>query len=391
MPNTEESWGDVQEHVEFPGADYGGSHTEVTHVGWFQRIMGSFVSALFGIAVFLGAFVLLYWNEGRPDLSQVAKTAIEVDANRPGTKAIGKLAAVSGTLASTERVGDAYFAPGPFLAVKREAEMYAWIEESHTETQKNAGGSETKTTTYTYHKSWTGSPSRSFRKAGYRNPAMSVSDATTKAKRAKVGVMAVDMATLELPAYKPVSLSARNTRNGQPKGPYLYLGDRSGSPAIGDIRLSYAVVPSGQKVTLLGKPDSASHIAPYKHRTGDTFYRAFPGSKKDAVATMHGEHVMMTWLLRLAGFGMMWGGLFLMLEPINVLLDVLPFLGSMGRGLSGFGTFLIALVLSVVTILVAMLLHNLVAMIAIGLATVAIGSVVFSKKKEQLTRQVRRA
>ena len=87
----------------------------------------------------------------------------------------------------------------------------------------------------------------------------------------------------------------------------------------------------------------------------------------------------------------MWGGLFLVMEPINVLLDVLPFLGSLGRGLSGFGTFLVAAVLSIVTILVAVIVHNLVAMIVVGVATVAVCSVLFSKKKDPLTRRVKRA
>ncbi|MFN3429784.1 MAG: TMEM43 family protein, partial [Candidatus Sericytochromatia bacterium] len=110
--------------------------------------------------------------------------------------------------------------------------------------------------------------------------------------------------------------------------------------------------------------------------------------KAQAVAAMHDEHVMMTWILRAVGFGMMWFGMFLVLEPLNVFLDVLPFLGGLGRGLTGFGTFLVAALLSVVTIIVSVVLHNLFAMIAIGLVTVIIGAVLFSKKGARTARRV---
>ncbi len=53
------------------------------------------------------------------------------------------------------------------------------------------------------------------------------------------------------------------------------------------------------------------------------------------------------------------GGLALALEPISVILDFLPFLGSITRGITTASTFIIALVMSSVTILVSILLHNL--------------------------------
>jgi hypothetical protein len=269
--------------------------------------------------------------------------------------------------------------------------MYSWIEESHTETKKRAGGSETKITTYSYHKGWDGSPDRSMHKSGYNNPSKSIDDATTKASDVKVGVLGVDMDSLELPGYENVNLTSQNTRTGYPAGAYLYMNNRGGSPMLGDIRLQYEVVPSGQQVTLIGKQDSPTHVASYKHSSGDTIYRAFHGTKEDAVKTMHGEFVLMTWILRLVGFAMMWGGLNLMVEPINVILDVLPFLGSLGRGLSGFFNFLIAGPLTVVTIIVSKIAHNLFAMIAVGVIMVLVLGGMFGKKKGEMSRKVKKA
>src|SRR5690606_10196622 len=162
-----------------------------------------------------------------------------------------------------------------------------------------------------------------------------------------------------------VDLSRRNTRGGEVDGDYLYLSERTGSPRVGDIRLAYEAVPSGQKVTLFGQLKAPDHVTSYTHSTSDTLYRAVAGDKDEAIKALHGEHSTLTWILRLVGFLMMWIGLVLVMGPINVLLDVLPFLGNMSRGLTGFGAFLIAVVLSVVTIIVAIVLHNLVAMIVV--------------------------
>jgi hypothetical protein len=392
MPSTDESWGDTQSNLEFPGADFGNrdTYTEVTHTGWLQRLMGSFMGAVFGVLIFLGSFVLLYWNEGRLDISSVAKTAVEVPANQPAPAQVGKLVAVTGPMTTNETLGDAYFAPGSYVAVRREAQMFAWEEESHTETKTNAGGSETKVTTYSYSTKWTSSPenSSSFKRGGHHNPQMAVKGATLRAKEATVGAFGLEMADVDLPAFKSVALDEDNTQSGRVSGDYLYLNDRPSSPRVGDIRLSYDVVPSGQKVTLFGRLDAADHVATYTHKSGDTLYRAVNGTKADAVETMHGEHVMMTWILRAVGFGMMWMGLAMVLEPINVFLDVLPFLGGLGRGLTGFGTFLVAALLSVVTVIVSIVFHNLFAMIAIGIATVAVGAVLFSKKGARTARRV---
>ncbi len=41
------------------------SFTEVSSQGWFSRIGDSIKGILFGIFLFIAAFPLLWWNEGR--------------------------------------------------------------------------------------------------------------------------------------------------------------------------------------------------------------------------------------------------------------------------------------------------------------------------------------
>ena len=123
--------------------------TEVETIGYFQRIKDSLGGVIFGILLFLASFILLYWNEGRLDLSQVAKTAIEIPALAPPPVEIGSFVSVTGTLTSEEPLGgDLFLAPGDYIALKRQSEMYAWEEDSKTTTDKNLGGSETKRRTY---------------------------------------------------------------------------------------------------------------------------------------------------------------------------------------------------------------------------------------------------
>jgi hypothetical protein len=68
--------------------------------------------------------------------------------------------AVTGALATSETVGDPMFLnAGSYVTVSRSTEMFAWIEDSSSETRTNAGGSTTTTTTYSYRRDWTSSPS----------------------------------------------------------------------------------------------------------------------------------------------------------------------------------------------------------------------------------------
>lgn len=399
MAESEDSWGgtSTQDNVEFPGADWGssggGSYTEVTHTGFFERLLGSLVGGVIGLVLFLGSFALLYWNEGRQDMSEVAKTAVAVNANQPAAGQVGKLVAVTGAITTDETLGDAYLQPGPYIALRRSAQMYAWDEDSHTETKKHAGGSETKVTTYTYDTEWTSSPDNSDhfkRRGGHYNPPMRVKGETLKVDEAKVGRFELDMDSVGLPSYDDVTLSAANTKGGVVGGGYLYLNDR-GHPHVGDIRLTYDAVRAGQTVTLFGRLDSATHVASYQDRSGESLYRAVAGTKDEAVKTMHGEFVMMTWILRLVGFAMMWGGMCLMTNPINTFMDVLPILGDLGREITGFVSFVIAVPLTVVTILVAKVMHNLLAMIVVGVLIVLVGGGLFGKKKDALTRKVKKA
>lgn len=361
--------------------------TVTSKTGYGKRIVGSFLGVIFGIGLFFGSFVVLYMNEGRVDVSKIASTAALVSAEGNTEVAEGSLVYVSGEVITDEQVaGDTYLNAGDYVAVERVVEMYSWVEETDTKTTKNVGGSETTETTYNYVNEWTASPqdASDFYDSSYYNPPKSVENDTNMSSSVHVGVYSVSMDAVTLPAMTPLALSEEMlTLSGDAEfvSNYVFIGSGTlTSPVVGDVRVSYNVLNSGTDVTLFGKLSGASVMNYTDESTGMNLYRMFVGSYDAAIAQMHGEYVTMMWLMRLLGFVMMWGGMMLVLGPISTLLDVLPAFGSVSRFILGAITFVIALVLSLVTIAVSMLFHSLIAVI-IAAVLVLVGAFVFLKKK----------
>ena len=70
--------------------------TEVTDQSWFSRIGGSIKGVLVGLILFVAAFPVLFWNEGRAvktarSLTEGAAAVIEVSADAPDPGNEGKL------------------------------------------------------------------------------------------------------------------------------------------------------------------------------------------------------------------------------------------------------------------------------------------------------------
>lgn len=371
---------------------------EVSHQGYGSRVAGSFGGILVGIVLFFASFVVLYWNEGRVDMSQIAKKSVEVQSNQVDASVDQKLVSVTGPITSTEKISDNLFLnESDYVAIYRKSEMYAWTEKTDTDTTTQTGGSQTTETTYTYDKAWSIAPekSSSFKHPeGHDNPNQSITSETFKSNDAKIDEYKLDMANLKLDTSLLVSaeklqLDSENiTLTPADKivdNYYIYqgVGDIS-NPEVGDQRISYYVLPQKEIITVFGKLSSGK-ITTYTDEKDNTLFRVFLGDRATAISTMKTEYTIMTWILRLVGFLMMWIGLSAMFGPISVVLDFLPFLGSASRAVIGFITFIIALGLSVLTILISMVIHNIVALIiilAIIIVAIIVIIAIFMKKKK---------
>ena len=82
---------------------------------------------------------------------------------------------------------------------------------------------------------------------------------------------------------------------------------------------------------------------------------------------------MLTWGLRVCGFLMMWISMNLIFGPLNVLLDIIPFVGTLTENATKGVTFIAAFVLSSLTILISIVLHNpIMVFLAVGFSGFAL-------------------
>lgn len=346
-------------------------HVEVTTRGLGSRILGSIKGMLIGVLLFFLAFVVLWMNEGRVDISKIADDSIPVSAASVDPANDGTFVAASGTLTSDERLGDEFLTAGPYIQLRRNVEMYAWVEQTEQETETNTGGSETTTTEYYYETTWTSNPRRSssFKVPdGHENPPLHVEDASTTVSSARVGALAIDPNAIGLPSAQELALSQNDVAEGvdaSVQSNYLLLGTASlQDPQVGDVRIRYRAVPSDVDVTAFGK-QQGDRLVPYVHRGETRVYRVYTGDRSSAIASMASAHKTTGWLLRAAGFLMMWFGLTLILGPISTVLDVLPILGRLSRTMLAFVAFGIALVLSLITIVVSVIVHNTIILVTL--------------------------
>lgn len=360
---------------------------EVSHRGLGSRLVNSIKGVVLGIVLFGGSFIVLFWNEGRVDLSSVAKESVQVNPSGPTPDGIdGKLVSATGSLKTDEFLGDNLFLnPGKYIAVEREVEMFSWKEDKKEETKKEVGGSETVTTTYTYKKAWVRNPQNSneFKESeGHFNPTKTIDDLTVKVRSASIGIYEVSPGELDLPSLSALQLNGQMLTLSQgatlASSEYIFLGSGSYStPTVGDLRIHYSVLPAETDMTVFGKLEG-SRVNPFYDEDNNRLYHARPGSRDSAIATLHSEHVMMTWILRLVGFAMMWIGLSSLFGPISTFLDIVPIFGSLSRGLIGVISFVVSAVLSLVTIIVSMIVHNIVAVL-VTIGVVIGGGIVLAK------------
>lgn len=364
----------------------GNSFTEVTRSGYGSNIMRSIGGAFVGFFLFLGAFPLLWWNEGRTNWADVAKTSKVAAADKADPGLEGQLVAVTAPIQADEEVGDPDFLkPGQWISLRRDVEMYAWVEKKTEKTEKEVGGSSTTTTTYDYSTQWTDSPKEtsSFKHPeGHQNPPLAIKADTFAVKTAKLGAWTFAAQEAQLPSGDKLTLTqsmllgsavpaSTGTTSALAKAPvldssYLFVGAGSvANPQVGDVRMSYDALARGVTVTLFGKA-TGSTVTTFLYQGEEKFFRALKGSREEAIAELALEHKIITWILRVVGFLMMWFGLSAVLGPLAALTDLIPALGNFGRFMIGLIMFPISLFLTTVTVIVSMILHSLIATLITG-------------------------
>ncbi len=368
------------------------SYTEVSSQSWFSRIGQSIKGILFGLILFIVAFPVLFWNEGRAintqkSLEEGAAAVISIEAQPVNPQNEGKLVHLSGQATTTDELGDPQFnIKTQAISLSRNVQIFQWQEHTESKTEKEVGGSTKTTKTYTYSKEWSSNlkHSSSFKHPqGHENPTHVPYQANSwYAQSVTVGDFALNNTLIkEISHSNPVNLSNENLPNGSQavlSGGEIYLGDPN-SPQVGDLRISFHEVKP-QLVSIVAAQYGHS-FTNYMTSMDETIQLLTAGeaTAKQMFDSELDKNTLLTWGLRVLGFFIMFIGLTLILKPLSVLGDVVPFIGNLIEGGAGLISGIIAFILTLITIAIAWVFYRpIVAIILIG---IIVGSLFLLKKK----------
>lgn len=188
----------------------------------------------------------------------------------------------------------------------------------------------------------------------------------------------------QITAFKPLELNQKTYeipealgRRAKFHGGGLYIGYSPSSPRIGDLRITFEMVPP-TTVSVVAK-QQGNGFTGYQTEAGDQLLMLREGQHTAAsmFKAAQSSNRTLTWILRLVGLVLMFVGLTTILRPLSVILDVLPILGNIAGIGTGIVAGLLALGLSLITIGIAWVFYRPV--LGIIILVVGIGSFVLLK------------
>ena len=359
---------------------------------WFSRLGKAFTGIVVGIILILVGIALLFWNEGRAvktynTLKEGQGLVIDVASDSVDAANDGKLVHLTADALTDETLVDQDFGiSANVIRLRRDVLMYQWEETRQTETRKKIGGGEETVTTYTYSKEWRRSlnDSSNFQSpSGHENPSEFPFDSMTwDAENVPVGAFYLspdlvsqlsdfaDLSVREIPEGAAWPEDAKLSNGG------IFLGADTAQPQIGDVWINFSVVEQGP-VSLIAAQNGDT-FAEYQTKAGGTIAMIVAGNVpaqqmfEDAIA----QNTLITWLVRLGGFILIWIGFGLLFAPLSVLADIVPIFGSLVGAATGLISFLLALAVSLTVIAIAWLFFR--PLLGIPLLVLAIVAAVFA-------------
>lgn len=368
---------------------------------WFSRLGKAFGGIIVGLVLLVIGVGLLIWNEGRAvktynTLKEGEGLVIDVSADAVNAANEGKLVHLTADATTEETLADEDFGiSANAIRLRRDVEMYQWKENESSETRKKLGGGEETVTTYSYSKEWSGmlNNSSNFQQpADHENPGEFPFDsATWDAQTVPVGAffLSPDLISqlsdfTELPV-REIPEGAAWPENAKPDKGGIYLGANPAQPKIGDARIKFSVVKPGP-VSLVAA-QAGDSFAEYRTKAGGTIVMITAGevSAQQMFEDAISQNTLVTWLVRLGGFILLWIGFALLFAPLSVLADVIPLLGSLVGAATGLIAFLLALAVALTVIAIAWVFFR--PLLGITLLVLAVVAAVFGfrafRKKPQ--------
>ncbi|XP_037108839.1 transmembrane protein 43 isoform X2 [Syngnathus acus] len=344
---------------QFLGKD---SHKRVrseTNPGFLQRLSDTAGGTFVGVGLFFLSLYILFTNEGRAvqtassldeGLGQVVSLDTLASLNPQNDKSLVHLSA---PLQTSKPLHDPnYRVEVQAVKLKRQVEMYQWVEYQESKNYEENGSTKTETT-YTYNTEWKSEliNSRHFDKEiGHQNPsAMAVESVTVVAPRVQVGPFTLSNGLAEqISNFRTLSLKDFTSLDSDPfltiSDDYFYHTQQPKRPEVGDVRVRFSFAGlSGETVSIVAK-QSGEKLLPFKTKSGDVLEILYLEelSAEEVFAKEQQHNSMKTWGLRAAGWALMFLAIQLTMRIIYTLVDWVPIL----RDLVSVGLKIFALCMS---------------------------------------------
>lgn len=334
----------------FPDAGDRGEHVKVTSrqkPGFLGRLSETAGGMLIGLVVFSLSFYIHFTNEGRAvktaaSLDEGLSIVVSLDTvNLVEPRNEGRLVHLSGVISTSKPLVDPNYGISiECVKLKRQVEMYQWIEyEDSKEYEEN--GEIKKETRYSYNTEWRSEvvSSRHFdREIAHQNPsAMAVESLTAVASDVQVGRFHLSKGLIDkIDNFKLLSLGKMQTPNSYATidGDFFYHSSNPRSPEVGDLRVSFHYAGLSESDSPLGPADvitvigrqRGDEVVSFQTESGDVLellhFNAF--SAEEVFQKEHHSNTIKTWALRAGGWLLMFVGISLMTKIVYTLVDWLP-------------------------------------------------------------------
>ncbi len=349
-------------------------------------MLGNFTESLKGtvggVVLLIASFPILFKNEGcavdiAKGLDEGESIVVSIDASKDVASYNGKLIHTTGEAKAGARITDPEFGvETAALVLERDVEMYQWKETTREDSQ-------TKQKTYTYDKEWTSLEidSGGFHDTSKRNPPFPYSKRKIVADSVSMGNLTFsDSLKGQISAGEKLNydqttvnrLKASLGNRAKITDGEIYVGRDPLSPEVGDVKVHH----------MYGKEGIASIIGQLTGSIVDSFTTKretqilmFDYGTKDAISMFQkaqDDNVTRTWVVRVAGFFIMFLGFRLLFGPIAAAGGWIPILG----GILEMGVSIVAGILafsfSFVTISIAWIFFR--PLLGLGLLALGVGA-----------------
>lgn len=250
-----------------------------------------------------------------------------------------------------------------FVKMKRVVEMYQWVETEHSREVQDPNGDTRTESSYDYSQEWRTSlvPSKSFNSFSHRNPEQfPLEGKLFQAEQVYVGPFSLSPSLLaKIDWFSTYDLSSIHVHllpmGSKRVDNYIYFGTVPSRPSIGDWRVSFQVAGQGdpinaEPISVVAKQsfgvgsDAGPSLTAFETTNGDIIDFVYQGTKtkEQIFSSERKSNAMYSWILRGAGWLLMFIGVLSISDLVTSIFTGIPFL----RDLVAMTSLTFALVVS---------------------------------------------